>query len=89
LQPLLDEANGIWRKKITIFRNVLYAHLADVNFEKEFAEARLTPNEIERLIEISKLLINGLSQAATRSTHAFNSDPSTDTLSLLDKLISS
>ncbi len=89
LQPILDEANGIWRKKITIFRNELYAHLSNVNFEAKFADTKLTPNDIERLIELSKQLINGLSQAATRSTYAFNLDPATDMYSLLDKLLNS
>jgi hypothetical protein len=86
LQPLLDEANRIWRKKITILRNDVYAHLSDTDFEAKFSDANLSPNEIERLIELSKQLANKLSQANDRSTFAFNLDSAGDTHQLLDRL---
>lgn len=87
IQPLLDEANAIWQKKITILRNDAYAHLSDIDFEAKFSEAGISPNEIERLIEISKELVNKLSYANDRSTFAFNLDPASDTYRLLDRLM--
>lgn len=87
LQPILDEARSIWRKKITILRNEVYAHLSDRDFKAKFADAKLSPNEIERLIELSKHLVNKLSYAGDHSTFAFNLDPTTDTHNLLDNLL--
>jgi len=87
LQPILDEAHSIWRKKITILRNEVYAHLSDTDFEAKFSKAKLSPNEIERLIELSRQLLNKLSYASDRSTFAFNLDPATDTHNLLDTLL--
>jgi hypothetical protein len=88
LQPGLDEAHGIWRKKITILRNEVYAHLSDTDFDAKFAEASISPNEIERLIEVSKELVNKLSYANERSTFAFNLDPASDTYRMLNRLLS-
>ena len=87
LQPVLDEANGIWRKKITILRNDVYAHLSDIDFGAKFSEARISPNEIEQLIKLSKDLVNKLSYAHDRSSFAFNLDPANDTYNLLDRLL--
>jgi hypothetical protein len=87
LQPLLDEANAIWRGKITILRNDVYAHLSDVDQGATFAEAAISPNEIERLIGLSKELANKLSYAEDRSTFAFNLDPASDTYRLLGSLL--
>jgi len=72
LEPMLDEANNIWRKKIAILRNEVYAHLLDTDFEARFFDAKLSPNEIERLIQLSRQLANKLSYASDRSTFAFN-----------------
>jgi AbiU2 len=87
LQPMLDKANTIWRKKITILRNDVYAHLSDIDFEVKFAEANISPDEIEALIKLSKNLLNKLSYANDRSTFAFNLDPASDTYNLLDRLL--
>jgi hypothetical protein len=87
LQPLLDEANGIWRKKITILRNDVYAHLSDIDFGAKFSEASISPNEIESLIKLSKDLVNKISYADDRSSFAFNLDPASDTYNLLDRLL--
>lgn len=86
LDPLLDEANSIWRKKITILRNDVYAHLSGAALGEKFSAANLSPNEIERLIELSKQIVNKLSYAHDRSTFAFNLDPASDTYNLLAKL---
>jgi hypothetical protein len=87
IQPMLDEANGIWRKKITILRNDVYAHLSDIDFGATFSEVRISSNEIERLIKLSKYLVNKLSYDNDRSTFAFNLDPASDTYNLLNRLL--
>jgi len=87
LQPMLDDANGIWRKKITVLRNDVYAHLSDTDLVAKFSEASISPNEIERLIKLSKELVNKRSYANDRSRFAFNLDPARDTYNLLDRLL--
>jgi hypothetical protein len=87
LDTLVDEANLIWRRKITTLRNEHYAHLSDVDVMEIFSRAKLTPNEMARLIEISKQLLNKMSYALDRSTYSFNLDPACDTYDLLDTLL--
>jgi AbiU2 len=87
LQSMLDKANTIWRKKITILRNDVYARLSDIDFEAKFAEANISPDEIEALIKLSKDLLNKLPYANDRSTLAFNLDPASDIYNLLDRLL--
>jgi hypothetical protein len=87
LDTMLDEANRLWRKKITILRNEVYAHLFDSDAIKKFAEAHVTPNELATLIDISKQLLNAISHALDKSTFAFNLDPASDTYALLDVLL--
>ncbi|HVA69070.1 MAG TPA: hypothetical protein VNF45_07125 [Candidatus Binataceae bacterium] len=86
LEPMLDEAKSIWRK-VAIVRNNIYAHLLDSNSQAIFSGAALSPNEIERLIELSKQLVNKLSYAHDHSTHAFNLNAAPDTYNLLDVLL--
>ncbi len=85
LQPILDEARSIWRK-IAILRNEVFAHLSDTDCETKLADAKLSPNEIERLIELSKHLVNKLSYTSDHTVDVFNADPTTDTYKLLNTL---
>jgi AbiU2 len=62
VQTALDEAKRVWRK-IAILRNEVFAHLSDTDFEAKFAAAKLSPNDIGQLIELSKQLVNKLSYA--------------------------
>ena len=75
------------RGVVAILRNEVFAHLSDSDYKDAFERARLTPNEIEQLIELSKQLVNKLSYANDRSTFVFNLDPATDTYNLLDSLL--
>jgi hypothetical protein len=86
LRPMLNEANSIWRKKITVLRNDVYAHLSDTDVLAKYSDAALSPNEIERLIDLSKQLVNKLSYANDRGTFAFNLDSACDTYNVLDRL---
>ena len=65
----------------------MYAHLSDIDIGAKFSEVRISPNEIERLIKLSKHLVNKLSYSNDRSTFAFNLDPASDTYNLLDRLL--
>ena len=83
---MLNEANSIWRKKITVLRNDVYAHLSDTDVLAKYSDAALSPNEIERLIDLSKQLVNKLSYANDRGAFAFNLDSACDTYNVLDRL---
>jgi hypothetical protein len=62
--------------------------ITDFSKNQQFAtHTGISPNEIERLIEISKELVKQLSYANDRSTFAFNLDPASDTYRLLDRLL--
>lgn len=78
-RSVLDQAHTIWRKRITVLRNDVYAHLSDIDFGAKFSEADISPDEIERLIKLSKDLLNKLCYARDRSapgasSFAFNLD---------------
>ena len=81
---MLNEANSIWRKKITVLRNDVYAHLSDTDVLAKYSDAALSPNEIERLIDLSKQLVNKLSYANDRGAFAFNLDSACDTYNVLE-----
>ncbi len=82
----LDEAERIWRKIYLIGKNVFHHRNLELNSGEVFAQAKLTPDDLRRLIEVSKEIVNKLSYAHDRSTHVFNLDPSGDTYALLDRL---
>jgi hypothetical protein len=63
------------RRKLRSCVTTYTTHLSDIDFDAKFSEAGISPDEIERLIEISKQLVNKLSYANDRSTFAFNLDP--------------
>ncbi len=65
----------------------MYAHLSDTDLDAKFSEADVSPDEIERLIKLSKDLVNKLYYALDRSTFAFNLDTAGDTHRLLDRLL--
>jgi len=85
LDTMLDAAR-LWREKITILRNEVYAHPFDRNTIEKFAEEDVTLNKLASLIDISKQLLNAICHALHKRTFAFDIDPSDDTQALLDAL---
>ncbi len=86
LEPMLDQALEIW-PKIAILRNKV-AHLCDTDTDAAFRRAELSPNELERLIELSKALLNKLSCAHHCGPFPVNAgDPRIDTNNLLNALL--
>jgi len=51
-----------------------------------FKQVRLTPNQIKRLTRNAENLLNSVTQAVNRDTHAFNLGDKQLTLSVLKKL---
>lgn len=86
----LDELHGaakpLW-KNVSIIRSEVFAHRTKNSTpEKSFARAGLSPNEIKSLIDLSKKIVNLLSQAFDHSTFAFNLSAEGDTRRLLEVL---
>ena len=76
----------IWMKVCTL-RNNVFAHFnlqSDPSFF--FKQVRLTPNQIKRLTRNAENLLNSVTRAVNRDTHAFNLGGKQLTLSVLKKL---
>jgi len=81
-----EKARDIW-KKVAIIRNNCFGHINGVNDTSEmFAMARLRPDDIKYLLDITKSIINDISESWNGSIHAFDLDARKDTIDLLDDL---
>jgi hypothetical protein len=81
-----DAAKPLWIK-INILRNKAFGHRSVAHtVEEVFKEAGVTPNELRDLVEVTKKLLNELTHAWDKSTHAFNLGSREDTLKLLQDL---
>ena len=84
IKGLFKEGKEIW-DKIRILRNNVYGHK---NLEKIvselFHEAKIKPEEIERLIDLSTDIFNELNNIATKGKVYFNLTPKTDLEELMD-----
>jgi hypothetical protein len=86
LSRKLTEAKNLW-KKVAILRNECFAHVSsNLSIGAVFKKAGVRPNDLKRLVELSKEIVNDLSYAEDRSSHAFNLDPSSETRNILDQL---
>ncbi len=83
----LIEAKLIWRK-VAILRHNLYAHTNyKLGCDAAFLRADLTPDEIRKLVELSKQIVNEISYAHDKAHFAFDLDNfSGETYRLLDSL---
>lgn len=82
-----DEATRIWRKAYRIAKSILHHVSLEEDSDKVFAQAGLSPDEIKRLISVSKEIVDTLSYANDRSTFASFLDSSKQTYRLLDRLL--
>jgi len=81
-----DKAKPLW-EKISILRNKAFAHRCSAHTVLEvFKKADIALDEPRELIEVTKELLNQLTQARDGDTHAFNLDAREDTLWLLKDL---
>lgn len=87
IQMKLEEIKPLW-KKIAILRSELYAHSSiKLTYPAIFKKAKITPNEIKQLIDLSKDLLNLISSSTMRSHHLFSISASEDTKKILDDLL--
>ncbi len=89
LETDYNRAKAIW-KKIAILRNNHVGHVSDrLDIDAVFKLANITYDEIKKLIEITKKLVNSFSYAEDRSSFADSLDSAKDTYRMLGKLSSS
>jgi hypothetical protein len=73
--------------KVNILRNKAFGHRSTAHtIDEVFKEAAVTPNELGDLVAKTKTLLNDLSQAWNRNTHAFNLGAREDIIQLLNDL---
>jgi len=85
---LMQKTKPIWIK-VGIIRSEVFAHLNDErSTEESFKKADLKYRQFKELIELSKTIINVITQDYDRSTHAFNLSAEFDTKALLTGLLS-
>jgi hypothetical protein len=83
---LKDEAKPIWIK-VNILRNKVFGHRSKAHTTEEaFSEAGMAPNELGKLLEVTKKLLNELTLEFNNSFHAFNLGSREQALQLLNDL---
>ena len=86
IQDLHDRAIPLW-KKVAILRNKAFGHRSTAHtVDDVFTEAKVSPNELKHLMEITKQLLNEISRAHDHSVHAFNLGAREAAIRLLDDL---
>ena len=81
-----NEAKPLWIK-VNILRNKAFGHRSVAHtVEEVFEEAKVTPNELRDLVEVTKKLLNKLTYSWNKNVHAFNLRSREDTLRLLNDL---
>lgn len=86
ITDLYEQAIMLWRK-IAILRNNAFGHQTNkLSVSDVFAKSDVTPNELRDLWAITKKLMNKITRAWNRSSHAFNLGAREDTERLLSDL---
>lgn len=86
IEAEIAQIKPLWIK-VSIIRNKFFGHRLDaLNDEEIWKEANVTSNEFRKLIDESKKILNQLTSAWDRSTHAFNLSSKEDTIELLEDL---
>lgn len=71
VKTLYNEAKPLWLK-VFILRNSVFGHRSEaLDVTAAFRKADVTPNELKRLITITKKLLNKISLNWDRSAHVF------------------
>jgi hypothetical protein len=81
-----EEAKPLW-VKVSILRNKAFGHRSNAHTVKEvFEEAGVTPDELRDLVDVTKKLMNRITNVWDRSTHAFNLGSRESLINLLEDL---
>jgi hypothetical protein len=83
---LYDEAKPLWLK-VSILRNEAFGHRSDsLTIDQIFNKADMAPNELKKLIDLTKKLLNSVTRALDGSVDAFNLGASETTVRILKDL---
>jgi len=89
VSALIKEAKPTWIK-VGIIRSEVFAHSNnESNTEESFKKADIKYGQFKELIELSKTIINVITQDYNCGTHVFNLSAEFDTKALLTDLLSS
>ena len=81
-----ESARPLW-KKVAVVRNKAFGHHSAAHTDEEvFREAGVSSNDLKQLLEISKALLNELTQERSDNVHAWNLSGTEDTERLLADL---
>ena len=81
-----SEAKSLWLK-VSDLRNKAFSHRSkSLSVEEVFQKAAIKPNDLVRLIEVSKELLNKITEKRSRSTNAFNLTSRGDVIGILEVL---
>ncbi len=73
--------------KVKTLRNDMFGHKSNqLNDNDIWKQAAITPNELKKLIDDSKVLVNKITHLFAKSRHAFNLSATDDTIQLLEDL---
>jgi len=76
----------LW-KKVSVVRNKAFGHRSIAHTDEEvFREAGVSPNELKELLEVSKTLLNEITQERDDTVHAWNLSGTQDTERVLTDL---
>lgn len=83
---IYEEAKPLWLK-VRLLRNKAFGHRCNAHtVEEVFKEAAVSPDNLKDLLELTKKLLNAISHAYSRNTHAFNLGAREDIINLLNDL---
>jgi AbiU2 len=86
LRSKYELAKPVWIK-VNILRNKVFGHRSLARtVEEAFAEAGVKPDELKAMMDVTKSLLNELTNELERSTHAFNLGAGGEVLRLLTDL---
>lgn len=86
IEVLMEKAKPIWIN-IGIVRSEVFAHSTNKRSSKEsFKKAAIKIRQFKDIIDLSKTIINMITQDYNRSTHAFNLSAEHDTKCMLGSL---
>lgn len=83
---IYDKAKPLWIK-VSVLRNMAFGHRSNALTTAEiFQKAKVTPNELRNLVDLTKELLNAVSTVAIKNSHAFNLEATSPTVDLLENL---
>ncbi len=81
-----DGARPLWNK-VAVVRNKAFGHRSAAHTDEDvFREAGVSPNDLKQLLDISKTLLNELTQERSNNVHAWNLSGTHDVERLLTDL---